>query len=193
MPEESSDWQSQFRSRVLHCLTDSLKPYEDGKAETLYPELQPLIGQIKALRQKLRQGALQISVFGYVSRGKSALLNALLEEPILPIGVFNGVTQWPRSIQWTPFPEEAIPWKIELVDTPGLGEVDGSDRADMAMNIAGASDLLLFVVAGQPNLDELQTLKQLATQETPLLLVANKSDLYPEVTPEGFWNGRTIF
>ena len=182
-----AQWQATFRSHVLSCLSDSLTPYEDGKAQSLDPTLQPLISQLQTLRQKLSQNALQIAVFGYVSRGKSALLNGLLEEPILPIGALNGVTQWPRSIRWVPFPDEAIPWQVELVDTPGLGEVDGSDRAEMAMNIAGASDLLLFVIAGRPNSDELKTLKQIIQTKVPLLLIANKADLFPDLTPADIW------
>ncbi|MEM9136252.1 MAG: Era-like GTP-binding protein, partial [Cyanobacteria bacterium P01_F01_bin.42] len=183
----SLQWRNQFYERVLGGLGESLKPYQDGKAQALCPELQPLVGQLKTLEQKLRQKVLQIAVFGYVSRGKSALLNGLLGEPLLPIGAMNGVTQWPRSLQWNPFPDEDIPWKIELVDTPGLGEVAGADRAEMAMSIAAASDLILFVTAGQPNADELKTLEQWADLATPLLLVANKADLYPDLTPDSLW------
>lgn len=183
------DWQAQFRSRALYCLKETLDPYQDGQQLALQPELQPLIGQLKTLHQKIVQGALQIAVFGYVSRGKSALLNALLGEPILATGALNGVTQWPRSIQWQPFVDQTHPWKIELVDTPGLGEVDGGNRAQMALKIAQASDLLLFVVAGQPNEVELESLRQLQVTDKPLLLIANKADLNPNLTADEIWTG----
>ena len=181
------DWQTQFRSRTLYCLKEALEKFEDGKDLVLQPDLQPLIGQLKLLNQKIVNRALQIAVFGYVSRGKSALLNALLEEPILATGALNGVTQWPHSLQWQPFADSHTPWNIELVDTPGLGEVDGGDRAQMALTIAQSSDLLLFVVAGQPNESERESLQQLRATEKPILLIANKADLYPELTVHKIW------
>lgn len=181
------EWQTQFRQRTLYCLQETCDHYQDGKELALQPELQPLVSQLKTLHQKIIQGALQIAVFGYVSRGKSALLNALLEEPILATGALNGVTQWPRSIQWQPFADGDNPWTIELVDTPGLGEVDGGDRAQMAISIAKASDLLLFVVAGKPNQTELDSLQQLHATAKPMLLISNKADLYPGLTVDGIW------
>ena len=79
---------------------------------------------LKSNIDKLDQGVIQIAVFGLVSRGKSAVLNALLGEKILETGPLNGVTQWPRSIRWTSsifvnsHQQEVV--KVDLIDTPGL-------------------------------------------------------------------------
>ena len=60
------------------------------------------IDQLTTLLNKLDSTLLRVAVFGLVSRGKSAVLNALVGEKILETGPLNGVTQWPRSIYWTP-------------------------------------------------------------------------------------------
>jgi magnesium-protoporphyrin O-methyltransferase len=38
--------------------------------------------------------------------------------------------------------------RIELIDTPGIDEVDGEGRAELAKRIAQQADLILFIVAG---------------------------------------------
>ena len=55
---------------------------------------------LKSNLDKLDQGIIQIAVFGLVSRGKSAVLNALLGEKILETGPLNGVTQWQSSLAY---------------------------------------------------------------------------------------------
>jgi ribosome biogenesis GTPase A len=64
----------------------------------LKPELEVLTSNLN----KLDYSVIRIAVFGLVSRGKSAVLNALLGQKILQTGPLNGVTQWPRSVRWTP-------------------------------------------------------------------------------------------
>ncbi|MBO9998084.1 MAG: dynamin family protein, partial [Cyanobacteria bacterium SID2] len=96
-------------------------------------------------RLKLDRQLLRIAAFGAVSRGKSAVLNALLKQNVLPTGPLHGVTQWPRSILWqvqTP-QGDALPLQVELIDTPGLDEVDGAARSQMAREIAQQADAIL--------------------------------------------------
>ncbi|MBE9078397.1 GTP-binding protein [Romeria aff. gracilis LEGE 07310] len=142
------------------------------------------IDQLTSLMGKLDGSLLRVAVFGLVSRGKSAVLNALVGEKILETGPLNGVTQWPRSIYWTPLVETIHSpgqlLKIELIDTPGLDEVAGQARGKMAEEIARQADLILFVVSGDITRTEYQALRQLHDTKKPLLLVFNKVDLYPE-------------
>ncbi|HZG40448.1 MAG TPA: DUF697 domain-containing protein, partial [Nodosilinea sp.] len=86
-----------------------------------------------------------------------------------------------RSVYWQPQVESDLPWQIELVDTPGLDEVGGDIRADMAQTVAGQADLIVFVVAGEINRLEYEALLELQRGQKPLLLVFNKIDLYPEI------------
>ena len=150
----------------------------------LQTELQTELGILSGLELKLNQRLLQIAAFGFVSRGKSAVLNALFAEPIFPVGPLNGETQWPRSVRWSPSvteQEAELPLQIELIDTPGLDEIEGQGRAQMAQEIAHSADLILFIVAGPPTALEWAALKDLRQAGRPLLVVVNKADLYPEL------------
>lgn len=148
----------------------------------LQTELQNQLGILSSLSLKLNQGIFQIATFGFVSRGKSAVLNALFAEPIFPVGPLNGETQWPRSVRWSPEIAKGLSdLQIELIDTPGLDEIEGQGRAQMAQEIAQAADLILFIIAGPPTALELEALKALRQSGRPLLIVVNKADLYPDL------------
>jgi GTPase Era involved in 16S rRNA processing len=123
-----------------------------------------------------------------VSRGKSAVINALVGENILETGPLHGVTRWPRSVYWQPEVNSDLPWQIELVDTPGLDEVGGDIRADMAQTVANQADLILFVVAGEITRLEYDALAELQREHKPLLLVFNKIDLYPEIDRQAVYD-----
>ncbi|MBR8830821.1 MAG: GTPase Era [Chroococcopsis gigantea SAG 12.99] len=132
---------------------------------------------LKGALDKLEGTVIRIATFGLVSRGKSAVINALLGEKLLQTGPLNGVTQWPRSVRWTP-PGGKV--QVELIDTPGLDEIDGEARANMAREVARQVDLILFVVAGDITRTEYGALCELRKTQKPLILVFNKIDLYPE-------------
>jgi uncharacterized protein len=153
-------------------LRHSLSRYQDSPAIGLQDELKILENTL----EKLDQGIYCIAAFGLVSRGKSAVLNALMGEKILEIGPLNGVTKFPRSVRWQPQPH----LQIDLIDTPGLDEIDGESRAQMAQQIAAQADLILFIIAGDITKLEYQSLYELRAAHKPLILVFNKSDLYPE-------------
>ncbi len=139
---------------------------------------------LATLEARLSQGVLRVAVFGLVSRGKSAVINALLGEPLLATGPLHGVTRWPRSVYWRP-PVEAVHdpqdlLQVELIDTPGLDEIDGEGRGAMAQEVAEQADLILFVVAGDITRTEYEAMEALQVARKPLVLVFNKIDLYPD-------------
>jgi uncharacterized protein len=134
------------------------------------------VAKLTETLDKLDRGIYCIAAFGLVSRGKSAVLNALIGEEILDVGPLNGVTKFPRSVRWQPNPDT----QIDLIDTPGLDEIDGEIRGQMAQEIASKADLILFIIAGDITKLEYQALGELRMAQKPLLLVFNKSDLYPE-------------
>jgi uncharacterized protein len=134
---------------------------------------------------KLDRGVVRIAVFGLVSRGKSAVLNALVGEALLETGPLNGVTQQVKVVEWSPEGNQSAgspAIAIELFDTPGLDEVDGATRAQMAADVTAQCDLILFVVAGAITAVEYAALSDLRSAQKPLILVFNKIDLYPEQT-----------
>jgi len=48
--------------------------------------------------------------------------------------------------------------QVELIDTPGLDEIEGQARAQMARDVVRQADLILFVVAGDITRTEYQAL-----------------------------------
>jgi hypothetical protein len=132
---------------------------------------------LKVTLDKLDQKLIRIATFGLVSCGKSSVINALLGQEVLETGPLHGITQWPKSLRWSPSSGKV---QVELIDTPGLDEIEGEARAKMAREVAQESDLILFVVAGDITRTEYQALCQLRRSQKPLILIFNKIDLYPD-------------
>jgi hypothetical protein len=138
-------------------------------------------GELQTLENsldKLEQGVIRIAAFGLVSRGKSAVINGLIGQKVLQTGPLHGVTQWTRSVYWSPQNSSKV--QIELIDTPGLDEINGEARSQMAKQVVRQADLILFVIAGDLTRTEYQALCELRQAQKPLILVFNKIDLYPE-------------
>ena len=135
------------------------------------------LDRLSASLDKLNCCLIRIAVFGLVSRGKSAVINALLGQKLLQTGPIHGVTQYPRSVYWSAADGEV---QVELIDTPGLDEVGGELRATMAREVADQADLILFVIAGDVTRTEYLALRELQTARKPLIIVFNKIDLYPD-------------
>jgi small GTP-binding protein len=184
-PEAPTHLQNLHFSRARSSLKQALNRYTQqvkyrGKRSADAVELQATLkidcDRLSATLEKLDQGLIRIAVFGLVSRGKSAVINALLGKKILQTGPLHGVTQYPRSVYWSTAKGQV---QIEIIDTPGLDEVGGESRASMAREVAEQADLILFVVAGDITRTEYQALSQLQAARKPLILVFNKIDLYP--------------
>lgn len=172
---QALSWYSHLRS---HRLTQS----SDLKLQAaLKPELEVLTSTLN----KLDHTVIRIATFGLVSRGKSAVLNALLGQKILQTGPLNGVTQWPRSVRWAPSASGKV--QVELIDTPGLDEIEGQARGQMAQDVARQADLILFVVAGDITQTEYQAFCELRQAQKPLILVFNKIDLYPDTDRQAIY------
>lgn len=150
--------------------------------------VKPEIEVLTTTLSKLDSNVVRIAAFGLVSRGKSAVLNSLLGEKILQTGPLNGVTQWPRSLRWKPGGKVIV----ELIDTPGLDEIEGETRAQMARDVAQQADLILFVVSGDITRTEYQALLQLRQAQKPLILVFNKIDLYPDTDRKSIYQSLQV-
>jgi small GTP-binding protein len=183
-----------LRQTVQRYTPTLQRPLDAGKHREQVA-VQDGVSALSALEARLARPILRIAVFGLVSRGKSAVINALVGEDILPTGPLHGVTRWPRSVYWRP-PIDAVhdvdelP-QLELIDTPGLDEVDGEARGSMAQEVAHQADLILFVVAGDITRTEYEALVALQTASKPLLLVFNKIDLYPETDRQAIYDELT--
>jgi hypothetical protein len=158
--------------------------------------LEPEIYGLEFLLQKLDRQVIHIAAFGMVGRGKSSLLNALLGEPVFETGAIHGVTQVQQSAGWNVSREAILgsdrsvvhatlpslsEAQIELIDTPGIDEVDGEAREALARQVAQQADLILFIVSGDITKVEYQALSELRNASKPIVLVFNKVDQYPDV------------
>ena len=157
--------------------------------------LEPEIGGLEAILDKLDRQVVHIAVFGMVGRGKSSLLNALLGDRVFETGPIHGVTRTSQTASWNirreaiagsdrPILRVALPSvgesHIELIDTPGIDEVDGEAREALARQVAKQADLILFLIAGDMTKVEYQALSELRNASKPILLVFNKVDQYPD-------------
>ncbi|MCC6136105.1 MAG: GTP-binding protein [Gammaproteobacteria bacterium] len=130
--------------------------------------------QLQLLLEKIEHGHIHIAVFGRVSVGKSALLNALLGEMRFSTSPLHGETTRAAHARW----QEYDAGGVFLIDTPGINEVAGEAREQLAHDVAGRSDLVMFVVDGDLTDSELQALRQVKSAAQRLALVLNKIDRY---------------
>ncbi len=153
----------------------------EGCSEEERQELQSDLDELGRMAEKLESGRVEIVVFGEISTGKSALVNALVGQDLTQVNVQGGWTQDLWQVPWegTGY---CVPGfansEVVLVDTPGLNEVDGAERGEMARTAAARADLVLFVTDSDLNETEFSALEDLAASHKPILLVLNKSDLY---------------
>lgn len=168
--------------------------------------LESEIGGLTAMLDKLEHTCVQIAAFGMVGRGKSSVLNALLGQNMFETGPLHGVTRTSKGASWQVGLTDASPLQeigsddilrvilsgagnsqIELVDTPGIDEVNGETRESLALMVARQTDLILFVIAGDMTKLEYNALSQLREVGKPILLVFNKIDQYPEADRQAIY------
>jgi GTPase len=142
--------------------------------EIVRAAMAPEFAELARALAKLDNDELHLAVFGRVSVGKSALLNALLEREEFVVGVLHGTTVKAEQEPW----RSSSGGGIHVIDTPGIDEMDGEARERLAFAAAAAVDLVLFVVEGDITDTELTALKSLVRPARPMLLVLNKVDRY---------------
>ncbi|MEP6482815.1 MAG: GTP-binding protein [Rudaea sp.] len=188
-----ADWWTRLRSRLgsatrsdaprsadahVAQTSEALRSLLDDKTipESVRHELGADFGQIESLLDKLAAGELHIAVFGRVSVGKSALGNALLGRDAFDTGVLHGTTKSRDAQRWQHIAGQGL----HLIDTPGINELSGEEREQLAFDVAAISDLVIFVVDGDMTQSEISALSTLAKTQRPLLLALNKADRYTD-------------
>jgi len=142
--------------------------------ESVREELAGDYQQLEVLLRKLEQEEIHIAVFGRVSVGKSALLNALLAQTRFATSPLHGETREVAMGQWSEYRDG----NVLLMDTPGINEVEGEARERLAAEVASRADLVLFVVDGDLTATERDALQLLEERHLPVLLIFNKVDRY---------------
>ncbi len=169
-PEAGKDHLDLARESLRELIQDSRLPA--GVRESLAQDYQ----SVRAMLDKLEHGHLHLSAFGRVSTGKSSLLNALIGENRFSVSPIHGETRRSSMQAWN----EVEAGGVFLIDTPGLDEAGGEDREALAKEVAGRSDLVIFVLDSDITDTERDALKAVLSLGRPVLIVLNKSDLYTE-------------
>lgn len=157
---------------IQTLLTDTSVP------ASVRQELFQEFAEIEAISEKLEHGEIHVAAFGRVGTGKSSILNALLGREAFATSHLHGETKVQQNSSWSSIgTEHAV-----LIDTPGIDELAGEAREELARSVARISDIVLMVCEGDLTETEFSAIQTLAKRKRPLLLVLNKSDRYS--TPE---------
>lgn len=179
----SADEQDQHYADALRSLRHAIEQYH-GLSEAEKEALVRELSELEEMGAKLEQGRVEIVLFGEIDTGKSALINALVGRQVAQVDVRGGWTKEVQSASWQA-DGYAVPGlkgsQVVLLDTPGINEIDGDERARLSRAAASRADLILFVTDSDLNQLEYAALRELAASHKPLILVLNKADNY---TPE---------
>jgi small GTP-binding protein len=139
--------------------------------------------QLRDLSRKLDETTIEIAAFGMVSRGKSSVLNALLDRDVFEVGATHGTTIKRSAQRWEhgdDGPAGLDQARLVLVDTPGIDEIGGEVRETLAREVARTADLILFIISSDMQRREVEALSELRSHQKPIILVFNQIDRYPE-------------
>lgn len=117
-----------------------------------------------------REASARLAIVGPVNAGKSTLFNTLEGKNIAEVSPLPGTTKTAQDRPLGPF---------TLIDTPGFGEVGGTDRADVAAKSAAEADAILLLLDAGAGLrqGDADLLRYLQGLRRPVVVALNKIDL----------------
>ncbi len=162
---------------TLKAVRKQVKQIQDEVAR------QELLTRSREIEANLARGELLVVVFGTGSAGKTSLVNALIGRMVGKIGAPMGTTEVGETYS---LKLKGLNRQILITDTPGILEagVVGTQREQLARQLATEADLLLFVVDNDLRQSEYEPLRRLAEIGKRSLLVLNKTDLYTDTDKE---------
>ena len=169
IPEEKTE----IATENLKAVRQQLEQIEDKVAQEAF------LKRSQEIEENLAKGEVRVVVFGTGSAGKTSLVNSLLGEIVGKVDPIMGTTQAGETYS---LKLQGVTRGILITDTPGILEagVAGTEREELARQLATEADLLLFVVDNDLRQSEYEPLKNLAQIGKRSLLVFNKIDLYTE-------------
>ena len=169
MPEEKT----QVATQNLQALRQQVGQIQDKITQTA------LLNKSQQIEADLQRGEVKVVVFGTGSAGKTSLVNALIGEIVGEVNPIMGTTTQGETYS---LKLKGLGREILIIDTPGILEagIAGTQRAEIAKQLATEADLLVFTVDNDLRQSEYEPLKALAEIGKRSLLVFNKTDLYTD-------------
>jgi GTPase len=185
-PGSSSDRHDRDYADAMGSVRHAIEQFA-GCSDAEKLALKKELSDLEQISRKLEEGRVEIVLFGEIDTGKSALINALVGKAVAEVDVRGGWTKEVWSATWSgcgyvvPGLERS---QVVLLDTPGINEVAGAERAAIAREAASRADLILFVTDSDLNHAEFTALGELAAGHKPIILVFNKIDNYTRAQRE---------
>ena len=126
---------------------------------------------------RLKDKKIRIGAYGKSGVGKSSVLNSLLKKEIFKTDIINGSTKEIKAEELT-LKDQTLK-SIELLDSPGFDfcNIKFPDKIYSRIN---HSDLILFVVAGDINRNEVSKISSFIKDGKKIIILLNKIDLLKE-------------
>ncbi len=124
---------------------------------------------------RLKEKKIRIGAYGKSGVGKSSVLNSLLKKNIFKTDIINGTTKEIQSETWT-LKDQTLN-SLEFLDSPGF-DFCNIKFPDKVYSYINHSDLILFIVTGDLNRNELNEISSFIKDGKKIILILNKIDLF---------------
>jgi small GTP-binding protein len=156
---------------VARCCADWYDSPTDETGAVVQADLQRIAGMLTQAARSLPRPdePLRVILLGRTQAGKSTLFSYLTGSDVSPVG--HGAQRFTRSVVEMPMAGRA---DVVVVDTPGVGALDGDEDRETALDAARQADLVVWVATNnsQPS-ETASALSQVARWGAPMLLVFN--------------------
>jgi len=124
---------------------------------------------------RLKEKKIRIGTYGKSGVGKSSVLNSLLKKDIFKTDIINGTTREIQTENWT-LKDQTLN-SLELLDSPGF-DFCNIKYPDKVYSFINNSDLILFIVSGDLNRNELSEIRSFIKAGKQIIVILNKIDLF---------------
>ncbi len=130
---------------------------------------------------RLKEKKIRIGAYGKSGVGKSSVLNSLLKKDVFKTDIINGTTKEIQAEEWK-FKDQKLN-SVELLDSPGFDfcNIKFLDKVYASIN---HSDLILFIISGDLNRNELSEISSFIQDGKKIILILNKIDLFNKIELE---------
>ena len=124
---------------------------------------------------RLKEKKMRIGIYGKSGVGKSSILNFLTNKNLFKTDIINGSTKEIQVEEW--YLQNLSIKSLELLDSPGFDFCNINFQDNIYSPIYD-SDLILFVIAGDLNRNEVIKINSLIKSGKKIIVVLNKIDIW---------------